>query len=501
MPANTRGQEQEMEESLARIQVSLTSLTVDIRQLGEYFTSLGTVEGSRPDAYDIRPRQLLLEAKYTTYEQTLVLLYTTTGRVEPPDSHNEIQGIYFSSIAAADRQLARLITPTPTPDVNTPSLPLPKITLPSFDGNIEEWPAFIALFDAIVHNNTSLGPSQRFHYLRTSLTGQAASIVSGFTLNDCNYKLAYDALRKRYQNDRRLAHIYLNRILGYMASRVPSLDNLRSFETVHRNAIEGLKALPIDDLADFLLMSLTLHNLDSSSRQRFENTLPSDAVPTLEQLLKFVSQQVRVFENSNASCTPPPIERPPARGLSPASRPSAPLRLQRRDSLDRRSAPSYPLVCTSLPLTQSASPGVRICLYCRNDHSIYRCQQFRNTSVPERRQFVTSKGFCLNCLGTQHQVAQCPSDVCCLHCGMRHHTLLHPTNNNSTQHRAVRTNSMPDLATSSSFRPSQRSRSPSFDRTSNSAPNRSPSDLSTSPYAHQSRASSSSLHSSPSSQQ
>lgn len=79
----TRQQEQEMEETAARIQVSLTSFVLDIRQVGNYFASLWTNDGTPRDAYDIRPRRMLLAANYSIYEQTLELLYTTTGRVKP----------------------------------------------------------------------------------------------------------------------------------------------------------------------------------------------------------------------------------------------------------------------------------------------------------------------------------------------------------------------------------------------------------------------------------
>lgn len=326
--SRTRQSTKEMDEQLQRIMVRLQSLEADMNRLGDFFASLDAPAVTLRDAYDIRPRRLLLESKFTTYEQTLLLYYTTAGQVEPPESYEALQNRYFSSLASADRALARLNQP-PTPPVSTAAhIPLPKIHLPTFDGQIEDWPGFITLYDAIVHANTSLEPSQKFHYLRSSLTGEASSVIAGFTLIASNYLLAYDALRRRYQNDRRLAHLYFGRILSFQSSRAPSLETLKRFQTVHRNAIEGLKALPIDDLADFLLFSLTLNNLDTISRQRFEDKLPSDAIPQLSQLLEFVNQQVRVFENSSVTPGDSATARQIGRAASPPSRLSTPSRKQ-----------------------------------------------------------------------------------------------------------------------------------------------------------------------------
>lgn len=130
-------------------------------------------------------------------------------------------------------------------------------------------------------------------------------------------------------------------------------------------------------------------------------------------------------------------------------------------SINRRDNPGYPLACTSLdsPPHSSASPRPSSCPYCGSDHSIYRCQQFRSLTVTDRKKFVGSSGICHNCLGTQHRVAQCRSQVCCLNCGMRHHTLLHSSHDSPA--RPSNSSSLPNLPSPISFHLPQRSRSPS----------------------------------------
>ena len=55
---------------------------------------------------------------------------------------------------------------------------LPKLQLPSFDGNFKDWSAF----DSAINSNQSLTPIERFSYLRASLRGSAAATINGLSL-------------------------------------------------------------------------------------------------------------------------------------------------------------------------------------------------------------------------------------------------------------------------------------------------------------------------------
>lgn len=61
----------------------------------------------------------------------------------------------------------------------------------------------------------SLLPIRKFHYLRRCLHDDALATISGFALEGDNYQLAYDALKTRYQNKRRLANLYFRRITDF----------------------------------------------------------------------------------------------------------------------------------------------------------------------------------------------------------------------------------------------------------------------------------------------
>ena len=72
----------------------------------------------------------------------------------------------------------------PTPQIIYQQVPsdgprgLPKLKLTEFSGDPLEWPEWCELFDVIVHQK-KLSDSEKMQYLKTSLTGQAKTAISG----------------------------------------------------------------------------------------------------------------------------------------------------------------------------------------------------------------------------------------------------------------------------------------------------------------------------------
>lgn len=344
--------------------------------------------------------------------------------------------------AAAHRQ--RVVSAPPSaPATSSPvDLPIPRVQLPVFHGRIEEWAEFIALFDALVHRNASLVEIQKFHLLKSVTSGEAASIISGFELDPSNYPLAYQALQDRYQNPRRLADLYLHQVLDGRSASASSLAQLKGYVTTHRNAINAIRALPIPDLADYLLFSLALRNLDVPSRRMFEAGLSSDGFPTLAQLLEFSNRQLRILESTSATSSPSSAARTSPRAHSPAtSAPSA----SAAGASSRR-----PAFAASRPSTSSVRSSA--CVFCGSGHSIRQCREFKAMTTRQRRSFVVDQGLCRNCMSAYHAHDQCGSDQSCHSCGARHHTILHlapdaPADPSSRDHSSARHESLPSLPT------------------------------------------------------
>lgn len=73
-------------------------------------------------------------------------------------------------------------------------LRLPVINIPSFSGNISDWPSFRDSFVSLIHENEELSDVQRFHYLKSALRGSPAQTISAIQISQIGYTTAWDAL-------------------------------------------------------------------------------------------------------------------------------------------------------------------------------------------------------------------------------------------------------------------------------------------------------------------
>lgn len=89
---------------------------------------------------------------------------------------------------------------------------LPKMEVPKFNGDYKVFTTFLDLFDALIHNNVTLSPVEKFNYLMSSLEGQPLSLVRMLPLTAENYQTAYDTLVERYSNKRIRAQLHWSAI-------------------------------------------------------------------------------------------------------------------------------------------------------------------------------------------------------------------------------------------------------------------------------------------------
>ena len=75
---------------------------------------------------------------------------------------------------------------------------LPKLRLPSFDGNLLEWITFWDCFQSTIGSDEDLNDIDKFKYLRSYLSGAAYAAVDGLSISNENYKEAVELLLARF---------------------------------------------------------------------------------------------------------------------------------------------------------------------------------------------------------------------------------------------------------------------------------------------------------------
>ena len=90
---------------------------------------------------------------------------------------------------------------------------LPKIVIPSFQGDPRDFTRFWQLFDSCVHSNPKLVPIQKFAYLISLLEGDAKEAVRGIRQCEDGYPQLVDTLRKRFNRPELVRDIHMNSLL------------------------------------------------------------------------------------------------------------------------------------------------------------------------------------------------------------------------------------------------------------------------------------------------
>ncbi|XP_016655696.1 uncharacterized protein LOC107885925 [Acyrthosiphon pisum] len=122
-------------------------------------------------------------------------------------------------------------------------------------------------------------------------------------------------------------------------------------------------------------------------------------MPSLDSLLDFVSRRCKILENIGT--TADKVEQN-VKVVAKKGKGGAPGK--------------YSLATTS--------SGVK-CIFCEQDHPLYRCGAFKQKSVAARRKFVSGNSVCFICLKSGHAAKSCTSGFKCRSCSGKHSTLLH----------------------------------------------------------------------------
>lgn len=281
------------------------------------------------------------------------------------------------------------------------SLRLPLVSLPSFDGKYEEWFPFADSFTVMVHENADVMTIQKFHYLLSSLKGQALQLIQNLPITAVNYQVAWQLLKDRYENKKLIAATYTRGLLNLKAVQKESASDLRQFVNTIRSNLSALKAMELDQpLGDILVSQLIVERLDKNSRREWEIKESRQSFPPLTDLLTFLEYKSQALENINASS-------------SFSSQDSRQVDFKPKQYKAAQQPGSFLLVKN------------KKCCFCHNEHPLFYCQAFIAAEIRQRRECVQNNKLCVNCLQAGHSVKQCPISSNCKTCNCRHNTLLH----------------------------------------------------------------------------
>lgn len=293
-----------------------------------------------------------------------------------------------------------------------PRSALPRIKLPIFTGDYQSWKSFHDLFASMIRDNTELSSVEKMHYLKTSVSGEAARLIGNLPLSGDNFEVAWSLLVSRYENKRFLATAQLDRITNLKPLKTKSAQALRALLTTISEAMGALRVL---DCAvhhwDPLLLHFLVKLLDPETREAWEIKLgTSSNYPTYTQFEEYLVARTRALENMSLHAITSASQKDHSAGFS--SRPRAKIAAH-----------------VVAPNTSSSNTT---CPLCGSTHFLAKCERYHSKTLQQRRDYILKQRRCFNCLGP-HVASKCTSTKRCFKCGKKHHTSIHDASSSTSK--------------------------------------------------------------------
>jgi hypothetical protein len=190
------------------------------------------------------------------------------------------------------------------------SIKLPVVSIPDFDGSFEHWLEFRDTYLPLVHNCKTITPIQKFHYLKSSLKGNAKSVIESLEFSSNNYAIAWELLLTRFDNTNLLVRNHLKCIFFMQSLSKESPGLIRKLID---NILKNLRALNIlgepTEYWDTLIIYIVVSKLDPITEREWEqyvsttHGLPKNDVDSninnaikLDYLLNFLRNRANILE-------------------------------------------------------------------------------------------------------------------------------------------------------------------------------------------------------------
>ncbi|KAK6032146.1 zinc knuckle [Ostertagia ostertagi] len=268
------------------------------------------------------------------------------------------------------------------------SIKPPQVSVPRFSGNAEDFQEYWAIFQAVVHENSSLTKMEKMILLKESLVGRAATTIRGIKMMPKNYEWMIETLKKKYDNVTTARANIIHRLSNLQHTKDNTgetiFDELRSL--VNEMVSSGYNVVVTRDpmWTEAILQKLPKHIVEEFLRENKdgESFTIGETLDRLETVItryKYVNQRMRSQESS----------------LSP----------------------------THPPQQTSAFPGrSKVCYFCgRNNHRTFQCRTVYEPS--ERRKMAMEQNLCWKCFSKDHRSSECSRPNCSI-CAKLHDTTL-----------------------------------------------------------------------------
>lgn len=305
---------------------------------------------------------------------------------------------------------------------------LPELHLPTFDGNVLEWIQFWDQFSSNI-DQRELRDVDKLLYLKTSLKGDAKTILDGLETTNDNYKIAVDALTSRYGRKSQIVDAHYSTL--YKLKRAENSDecrktlddierHLRILNSLGENTEHNhLRFLIMEKFPEDIIYELKLKLKDESIdelRKELQVVLTAreDAKRTREESndknKSFTTDMLLVQESRNKRKTKsrkPDSNKITSKKFKPTFTAFSKTQINKRKFMEGEHSAAH------VPKKRKIS-----CIFCSGDHFNDECTNVQTVQL--RKAKLSNR--CYLCLGKGHSFRTCKGKKrVCPHCGQNGH--------------------------------------------------------------------------------
>ncbi|XP_050527955.1 uncharacterized protein LOC126898049 [Daktulosphaira vitifoliae] len=377
------------EKYLSSGKVSIEQIPFRIEKIEAVWSEFEVIQGAieLEEEINMEEQDIYREECEELFFRTLAKANKLIGRVSSSKVENrEIKENQYSCQQSSCGQTNKFIS----------HVKLAPISISVFTGEYSEWKPFYDLFSKLIHVNADLSDIQKFCYLRSSLSGEAANIIKSLETTANNYEIAWIMLKERYDNNKLIIQTHVKAIFELGMVHQESAVKIREFLDSLVCRISALKMLE-EKPEEWgpMLMHLICTKLDRNTLSRWEAESPQDRIARVSEFITFLENRVKVLEASKNIYS---------RGNQ---------QLGNQNMFIKQNKYRSAAVTTTQGLK---------CYVCELPHTIYRCPQFISLSIADRIKKAVALKLCKICLRRHSE--RCTARYC-LKCSKPHNVLLH----------------------------------------------------------------------------
>lgn len=272
---------------------------------------------------------------------------------------------------------------------------LPKLDVPTFDGNIIKWRSFWEQFCVSLHDRSNLSDPEKLVYLQqhSLKNGSAKRAIEGLSRSGEHYIEAIECLKARYDRPRLIHQTHVRMILEAPPLKDGSGKELRRLYDAVQQHVRALKAMDYEPSGPFITSVLEL-KLDVNTMFEWQrHSQDVTDVPHYHKLLKFINLRAQASETPATS---------------------------RKQNVYHTSRKTTQATSPITSFAANTADPTADCILCKGA-PLYTCARFKAFTHEKMVSTLKSNNLCLNCLRPGHFVKQCTSVHRCRRCQKPHH--------------------------------------------------------------------------------